>query len=49
MAIMTFYQFLIALCMGMAAVSFFIWGAMAGQFNDIESIKHQVLEVENDE
>ena len=46
---LTFYQFLIALCMGLGAVSIFIWAAMSGQFNDIESVKHQVLEVENDD
>ena len=46
---LTFYQFLIALCMGLGAVSIFIWAGLSGQFNDIEAVKHQVLEVENDD
>ncbi len=49
MAELTFFQFLIALCMGLGAVCLFIWAAMSGQFNDIEAVKHQILEVENDD
>ena len=49
MVTLTFYQFLVALCMGLGAVCIFIWAGMSGQFNDIEAVKHQVLEVENDD
>ena len=46
---LTFFQFLIALCMGLGAVCIFIWAAMSGQFNDVEAVKHQILEVEHDD
>jgi cbb3-type cytochrome oxidase maturation protein len=49
MVALTFFQFLIALCMGLGAVCIFTWAAMAGQFDDIEAVKHQVLEVEKDD
>jgi cbb3-type cytochrome oxidase maturation protein len=49
MVALTFFQFLIALCMGLGAVCIFIWATMSGQFNDIEAVKHQILEVEKDD
>ena len=49
MVALTFFQFLIALCMGLGAVCIFIWAAMSEQFNDIEAVKHQILEVEKDD
>ena len=49
MVTLTFYQFLVALCMGLGAVCIFIWAGMSGQMNDIEAVKQQVLEVENDD
>ncbi len=49
MAELTFFQFLIALCMGLGALCIFIWAAMSGQFNDVEAVKHQILEVEKDD
>jgi nitrogen fixation-related uncharacterized protein len=38
-----FIQFLVALCMSLAAVCFFIWAALSGLFRDVESIKHDML------
>ena len=49
MVALTFFQFLIALCMGLGAVCIFIWAAMSGRFNNIEAVKHQILENEKDD
>lgn len=38
-----FLQFLVALCMSLAAVCFFIWGALSGLFRDGEAIKFDML------
>jgi nitrogen fixation-related uncharacterized protein len=38
-----FCQFLVALCMSMSALCFFIWGALSGLFKDGESIKYDML------
>lgn len=45
----TAWQFFVAFFMSLGAVFFFIWGVMSGMFNNIEDIKHQVLEAERDE
>ncbi len=46
MELLIFLQFLVALSMSVAAVFFFIWGVLAGQMKDIESIKYTMLERE---
>ena len=46
---LTAWQFLVAFFMSLGAVCIFIWAVLSGLFNDIEAIKYQVLEVENDE
>ncbi len=46
---LTAWQFLVAFFMSLGAVFIFIWAVMSGLFNDIEDIKHQVLEAEKDE
>jgi len=45
---LTLGEFVVALLMALAALSAFVWGAVSGAFRDIEAIKHQVLEVEDD-
>ena len=45
---LTLGEFVVALLMGGAALSAFIWGATSGAFRDIEAIKHQVLHVEEE-
>jgi cbb3-type cytochrome oxidase maturation protein len=40
---LTFGAFVVALLMSLAALMAFIWAATSGVFNDIESVKHQVL------
>jgi cbb3-type cytochrome oxidase maturation protein len=44
------YGFLIALCMGLAALAIFVWAVLSGQWEDTEDIKYRILEQElNDE
>jgi cbb3-type cytochrome oxidase maturation protein len=45
---LTLGEFLVAVLMGLAALSAFVWGAASGAFDNVESIKHQVLRVERD-
>ncbi|HYY73773.1 MAG TPA: cbb3-type cytochrome oxidase assembly protein CcoS [Solirubrobacterales bacterium] len=45
---LTLGEFVVALLMGGAALSAFVWGALSGAFHDIEAIKHQVLQVEEE-
>ena len=45
---LTLGEFVVALLMGGAALSAFIWGATSGAFRDIEAIKHQVLHAEDE-
>ena len=40
---LVFLQFLVALCMSLAAVCFFVWATLSGLFRDIESIKYDML------
>jgi cbb3-type cytochrome oxidase maturation protein len=51
MEMLTFMQFLVALLMGLGALFLFVWGVLAGMFNDVEAIKHKAyrLEVDDDE
>ena len=41
-----FYEFIIALCMGMGALGVFIWAVMSGQLDETEDIKYRILERE---
>jgi cbb3-type cytochrome oxidase maturation protein len=45
---LTLGQFVVALLMGLAALSAFIWGVASGAFRDVEEIKYQVLRLEDD-
>ncbi|HEV8642277.1 MAG TPA: cbb3-type cytochrome oxidase assembly protein CcoS [Methylomirabilota bacterium] len=45
---LTLGEFVVALLMGLAAISAFIWGVTSGAFRDVEAIKYQVLRVEDD-
>jgi cbb3-type cytochrome oxidase maturation protein len=38
-----FYEFLIALCMGLGALCIFIWAVLSGHFEETEDIKHRIL------
>jgi cbb3-type cytochrome oxidase maturation protein len=46
---LTLGQFVVALLMGLAALSAFIWGVTSGAFRDVEDIKYQVLRLEDDQ
>ncbi len=43
---LTIGQFLVALCMSLGALCFFIWGVMSGMFKDVEAIKMRVYRAE---
>ncbi|HEY7365975.1 MAG TPA: hypothetical protein VIE37_17900 [Methylomirabilota bacterium] len=43
---LTLGEFVVAMLMSLAALCAFVWGAATGAFRGVESIKHQVLEVE---
>jgi len=38
-----FLQFLVALCMSLSAVCFFLWGVLSGLYKDGEAIKYDML------
>ena len=46
---LTLGEFVVAILMGLAALSAFCWGVASGSFRDVEEIKHQVLRVEDDD
>src|SRR5439155_26398939 len=46
---LTLAEFVVALLMGLAALSAFVWAAVSGAFRDVEAIKYRVLDVEADE
>ncbi len=48
---LTLLQFLVALCMSLAAVCLFIWAVLSGLFIDVEKIKYRAYraEVKDDE
>lgn len=46
---LTFGQFLVALCMSLGALSFFIWAVLSGLFVDVEEVKFRVYEREVDD
>ncbi len=43
---LTFLQFLVALCMSLAAVCMFIWAVLSGLFIDVEKIKYRAYRAE---
>jgi cbb3-type cytochrome oxidase maturation protein len=45
---LTLGEFAVAVLMGLAALSAFVWGAVSGAFHDVETIKYQVLDVEEE-
>jgi cbb3-type cytochrome oxidase maturation protein len=45
---LTLGEFVVALLMGGAALCAFVWGAVSGAFQDVEAIKLQVLQVEEE-
>jgi nitrogen fixation-related uncharacterized protein len=51
MAELTLVQFMVALCMSLAAVFLFVWAVLSGLFVDVEAIKHKAYrtEVRDDE
>ena len=46
MAELTFMQFLVALFMGLSALSLFIWAALSGEFVNVEAIKYKAYRAE---
>ena len=46
---LTLGEFVVAVLMGLAALSAFIWAAVSGAFRDVEAIKYQVLRLEVDD
>lgn len=43
---LTLVQFLVALFMGLAAVSVFVWAVLSGMFKDVEDIKYRAYRAE---
>jgi cbb3-type cytochrome oxidase maturation protein len=46
--IITLVEFIVASLMGLAACCFLFWGILDGAFEDVEQIKHRILEIEKD-
>lgn len=46
---LTINQFLVALCMGLAAVCIFIWAVLSGMFKDVEEIAMRAYRAEVDD
>ena len=46
---LTLNQFLVALCMSLAAVCIFIWAVLSGLFKDVEEIKMRAYRAEVDD
>ncbi len=46
---LTIGEFVVALLMGLAALSGFVWAVASGAFRDVEAIKYQVLRLEADD
>ena len=43
---LTFMQFLVALFMGLSALSLFLWAVLSGEFVDVEAIKYKAYRAE---
>jgi len=37
-------EFVVALCMGLGALAFFVWAVMSGNVEDMEDVKYRILE-----
>ncbi|MBI3028515.1 MAG: cbb3-type cytochrome oxidase assembly protein CcoS [Candidatus Rokubacteria bacterium] len=46
---LTLGEFVVALLMGLAALSAFVWAVASGVFRDVEAVKHQVLRLEGED
>lgn len=46
---LTLGEFAVAVLMGCAALSAFVWAVASGALRDVEAIKHQVLAAEADD
>jgi cbb3-type cytochrome oxidase maturation protein len=44
-----FYEFLIALFMGLGALALFIWSVLGGQTEEMEDVKYRILESEKED
>jgi cbb3-type cytochrome oxidase maturation protein len=44
-----FFEFLIALCMGLGALAIFIWSVLSGHLDETEDIKYRILERERED
>jgi cbb3-type cytochrome oxidase maturation protein len=47
--LITLIEFIVAFLMGLAACCFLFWGIFDGAFDNLEDIKHRILEIEKDE
>ena len=47
--LITLIEFIVAFLMGLAAFCFIFWGILDGAFDNLEDIKHRILELEKDE
>lgn len=45
---LTLYEFLVALLMALAGVCVFCWALATGLFRNVEAVKYQVLEAEEE-
>ncbi len=43
------YEFIVALLMALAGLCMFLWAAATGLLRNVEAVKYQVLEVEEEE
>lgn len=46
---LTLLQFLVALLMSLGAVCLFVWGVLAGAFEDVEAVAYRAYRAEVDE
>ena len=47
--IIVLIEFIVAFLMGLAACCFLFWGILDGAFDNLEEIKHRILEIEKNE
>ena len=45
---LTLFEFIVATLMGLAALCAFLWAAATGLFQNIEAVKYQVLDAEEE-
>jgi len=45
---LTLYEFIVATLMALAALCVFLWAAATGLLQNVEAVKYQVLQVEED-